>query len=98
MHGNGVSATNLWPSKDIDNSSTTAGVWVSDSANSWWTASSGGRGGGTNQGGDYRIYSPNYLNFLQVNGPTVSTRASIMRRRCWSAELDFGRQYRTDAL
>ena len=54
-------------------------MWVADSANSWWTASSGGRRGGTNQGGDYRIYSPNYLNFLQVSGPTVSTRASIMQ-------------------
>ena len=79
VHGNGVSGSDLWPSKDIDNGSTSAGVWVSDSANSWWTASSGGRRGGTNQGGDYRIYSPNYLNFLQVNGATVSTRASIMQ-------------------
>jgi type IV pilus assembly protein PilY1 len=76
VHGNGVSGTNLWPSKDADNSSTAAGVWTSNTANSWWTASGFF---GPNQGGTYRIYSVNYLNFLQINPPTTSTRASIMQ-------------------
>jgi type IV pilus assembly protein PilY1 len=72
VHGNGASATNLWPSKNVNNSSTTAGVWVSSAANSWWTS-------GSNNGTTLRIYSPNYLNFLQVNPPVITTRAAIVQ-------------------
>jgi type IV pilus assembly protein PilY1 len=76
LHGNGVSGTNLWPSKDSDGTSTSAGVWISNSSNSWWTASGSS---GPNQGATYRIYSANYLNFSQVNPPVNTTRAAVVQ-------------------
>ncbi|MCC7464220.1 MAG: hypothetical protein IT480_17385, partial [Gammaproteobacteria bacterium] len=69
VHGNG--GANLWPDRTSGNSSgPTSGRWVNSAANSWW---------GSNTGTTYRIYSVNYLNFLQINPPTISTRARIVQ-------------------
>jgi type IV pilus assembly protein PilY1 len=68
----GVGADAEYPSKNSDAASS-SGVYSASSADSWW------RFGANTPGGEYVVYSANYLNYLESEPAVESTRWEEVR-------------------